>query len=429
MSQPASIQALLGTSPDETLASILDRLSSLPAWQPFDERVVNFVGKLSQKILTTRSVRDFPELAALGHWFRKARLLEMARTYCKPVRGQVQIGRGLAFHLAPSNVDSVFMYSWLLSLLAGNPNLIRVSQKGGPQQDFLIDILQELAQISEHLDVGKRFVLLTYPHDDGITQQISEACLVRVIWGGDATVRAIRAIPLHPMATELCFADRFSAAALSAKAVVAADEVGFKALIQGFYVDTYWFAQQACSSPRMVVWVGNEEDVDAAKKRFWPALTVAVAAHGAENSPAMVMARLGASFEYAAYGLAELSNDEHVSDFPTKLQLTTEKLNKVREIHCGNGLFIQMKVEKLSQLGSKLTAKEQTLAVYGFDQQDYLDLIFTLPARALDRIVPVGTALAFDPVWDGQELSTSFTRLLTWPQQEVDERKGRVASK
>jgi hypothetical protein len=34
----------------------------------------------------------------------------------------------------------------------------------------------------------------------------------------------------------------------------------------------------------------------------------------------------------------------------------------------------------------------------------------------LDRIVPVGTALTFDPVWDGQELITSFTRRITWPQ-------------
>jgi len=410
-----AIQALLGAPPDESLASILERLTSLPAWRPFDERVVNFVGKLSQKILTNPSIRNFPELAALGHWFRKSRLLEMAKTYGKPVVGQVQIGRGLAFHLAPSNVDSVFMYSWLLSLLAGNSNLVRVSQKGGPQQDFLICILQELAQAPEYMDVGKRFVLLTYPHDDRITQQISEACMVRVIWGGDATVSAFRAIPLRPMATELCFADRFSVAALSARAVIDADDAAFSELIQGFYVDTYWFAQQACSSPRMVAWVGSDKDVNAAKKRFWPGLTAVVKEHGSDNSPAMVMARLGAEFEYAAHGLAVLPNDCCVSDFPVKLELMTNHLNEIREIHCGNGLFVQLQLEALEDFGSKLTDKEQTLAVYGFSQQDYSNFIARLPARAIDRIVPVGTALAFDPVWDGQELFTSFTRLITCP--------------
>ena len=417
MKQPPTIQALLGAASDESLTSILDRLKLLPAWRPFDERVVNFVGKLSQKMLTSQGVRDFPELAALGHWFRKARLMEMARTYCKPVIGQVQIGRGLAFHLAPSNVDSVFMYSWLISLIAGNTNLVRVSQTGGPQQDFLLTVLRELGERPEFAEVADRFVLLTYPHDDRITEQMSEACMVRVIWGGDATVRTIRSIPLRPMATELCFADRFSASALAADAVVSADETTFNELIEGFYNDTFWFAQQACSSPRMVAWVGSEADVQAAKRRFWPGLNRKVEAHGTENTAAMLMARLGAAFEYAAHGLAEVSNGFGLIDFPAKLELTANNLNNIREIHCGNGLFVQLRVQVLAELGPKLTDKEQTLSVYGFQEQDYLDLIASLQPRALDRIVLVGTALAFDPVWDGQELVTSFTRLVSWPQR------------
>jgi hypothetical protein len=416
MIQTEKIQIILATVRDENLSSILARLSHLPAWRPFDERAISFIGKLSQKILTSKSVRLFPELAALGHWFRKARLLDMAKTSCNNVRGQVQIGRGLAFHLAPSNVDSVFMYSWLLSLLAGNTNLVRVSQKGGPQLEFLIDILRELIQAPEHSDLSNRFILITYPHDNQITQKISEACMVRVIWGGDNTVRTIRAIPLRPMATELCFADRFSASALSASVVLTAKPAEFNELIQGFYNDTFWFSQQACSSPRMVVWVGNEAEIEAAKIRFWAALTIAVEGHGAENSPSMVMARLGTAFEYAAQGLAAVQSSCDIADFPTKLELTSASLDDIREIHCGNGLFVEMNLKTLAELGSKLTDKEQTLSVYGFEEQDYMDLIRTLQPRALDRIVPVGQALGFDPVWDGQELITSFTRCITWPQ-------------
>jgi hypothetical protein len=427
MRQTSTIQALLGTSPGEHLSKTLQRLSSLPAWRPFDERVVNFIGKFSQKILTSPRVRDFPELAALGHWFRKARLVEVNRTYCIAVNGQMQIERGLVFHLAPSNVDSVFMYSWLISLLAGNANLVRVSQKGGSQQELLITILQEISQIPDHAEVADRFVLMTYPHDDRITEQISEACMVRVIWGGDATVRAIRSIPLRPTAIELCFPDRFSAAALSAAAIIAADNDGFNKLIQGFFVDTFWFAQQACSSPRIVVWVGSEADVEAAKRRFWPALNKVVDNRRAENTPAMVMARLGAAFEYAAHGLAELTIEVRLDDFPAKLELTTNRLNEIREIHCGNGLFLQMQIQTFAELGSKLTDKEQTLSVYGFEDQDYLSLIATLQPRALDRMVPVGMALSFEQVWDGQDLITSFTRRITWPQLS-DDRPTRAVS-
>ena len=427
MKQIPTIQTLISTSPDEDLPTILERLDSLPAWQPFDQRIIDFIGKFSQKILTSPSVHDFPELAALGHWFRKAKIVEMARAYRTPVKGRVQVGRGLAFHLAPSNVDSVFMYSWLLSLLAGNTNLVRVSQKGGLQQDFLISILQEISLIPDQEKVADRFVLLTYPHEDSITAQISKACMVRVIWGGDATVRTIRAIPLRPTATELCFPNRFSAAALSASAVMAVDNAGFNKLIQGFFVDTFWFAQQACSSPRMIAWVGGEADVELAKMRFWPALAKEVEARGAENTPSMVMARLGAAFQYAAHGIAELSIETKPNDFPAKLELSTNRLTEIREIHCGNGLFLEMRIKTLAELGPKLTDKEQTLSVFGFEEQDYLSLIATLQTRALDRMVPVGTALAFEQVWDGQDLITSFTRLVVWPQLNEGQPIGAVS--
>jgi hypothetical protein len=370
---------------------------------------------MSQKILTSAEIHDFPELAALGHWFRKIRLVEMARTHCIPAKGKTQIGRGLAFHLAPSNVDSVFMYSWLISLLAGNTNLVRVSQKGSPQQDFLLAILRELCSLADHSEVAKRFALITYPHDDCITNQISAACMIRVIWGGDDTVRSIRSLPLRPLATELCFADRFSASALSAKAVNNADDKTFTKLIEDFYNDTFWFAQQACSSPRLVAWIGDELDVGIAKSRFWQALTIVVRLRNTENIPEMVMARLTATFEYAARGLAVLSPRGKVVDFPSKLEMTNATLTGVREIHCGNGLFVQIQVNTLSELGTKLNDKDQTLAVFGFVEHDYLELISALPPRALDRIVPIGTALAFEPVWDGQDLFTSFTRSITFP--------------
>lgn len=415
MTSTSSIEFLLGASPGENLAKVLQRLTSLSAWQPFDVRVINFVGKLSQRILTSSSIRDFPELAALGHWFRKARLLEMAKLAAETVPGRLRIARGLAFHLAPSNVDSVFMYSWLISLLAGNSNLVRVSQQGGLQQEFLISILREVSQDPEYADVTSRFVLLTYPHDARITEQISLACMIRIIWGGDATVRTIRGIPLRPMAVELCFADRFSVAALSAEAILKANEPALRNLIQAFYNDTFWFAQQACSSPRMVAWVGTDVAIKEAMMRFWPALTNEVQARRTENSPAMVMARLGAAFEFAAQGLVGLSNENRLGDFPAKLELNENGLSAVREIHCGNGLFVQMCLHTLADLASSLSDKEQTLSVFGFEDRDYLNLISKLPPRALDRIVPAGTALGFDQIWDGQDLITSFTRIITWP--------------
>jgi hypothetical protein len=217
------------------------------------------------------------------------------------------------------------------------------------------------------------------------------------------------------MATEMCFADRFSAAAMDAAAILKLDDKGFGALIHGFYVDTFWFGQQACSSPRLVAWIGSAQDIQAAQARFWSSLEIEVRHQQSENSPGMVMARLGALFEFAAEGLGSLPLDAGLSNFPAILNLSNPELHRVREIHCGNGLFVQIELQALHELGPYLRDKDQTLAVFGFERSDYEILITRLSARALDRITTLGSALTFDNHWDGQDLLISFTRVITIP--------------
>jgi hypothetical protein len=83
--------------------------------------------------------------------------------------------------------------------------------------------------------------------------------------------------------------------------------------------------------------------------------------------------------------------------------------------HTGNGLFLEQRLDRLEELSEQLSAKEQTLSVFGFDRAEIMGLVNELPARAIDRIVPVGTALNFAWTWDGNELIDAFTRRITLP--------------
>ncbi|MFC4930062.1 acyl-CoA reductase [Massilia sp. GCM10023247] len=409
------ITFFLGADSSEPLDLVLERSSALLPWKPFDPRAVDFVARFSQHLLTHPQVRQFPELAALGHWFRAARLRDLARKYPADLSNARVVGRGLVFHLAPANVDSVFMYSWLLSLLAGNTNFVRVSQKLSPQLGFLIEILGSVLQEEVGAAVAGRFVLLTYPHDDAITRAISLRCMVRVVWGGDATVATIRAIPLRPTATEICFPDRFSVAAIKSQSILDASDAEIARLAADFYNDTFWFAQQACSSPRLLTWIGGADATDAAHQRFWQAVRQEVMRRNPENTPAMEMARLGAAFELAAAELARPQVDAAHMGFPALLNLEAPISGTIKELHCGNGLFLEQRFHSLDELGSQLSDKEQTLAVYGFSHIEISALLDALPARALDRVAPIGQALAFDPVWDGTDLIVFFTRRISFP--------------
>jgi hypothetical protein len=405
----------LGAEVGDTLEIALARTAAQPAWAPFDARAVAFVGRFSQRLLTHPRVRAFPELAALGHWFRAAHLRDMAQAQIVESSEVVTLGRGLAFHIAPANVDSVFMYSWLISLLAGNSNWVRVSQKPSPQLDFLIEVLRHTMGEDVGKAVSGRVVLLTYEHDAAITTAISRACLLRVVWGGDDTVTTLRAIPLRPTATEICFPDRFSAAALHAASVLEASDVELRQLAGGFYNDAFWFAQQACSSPRLLNWVGTMADCEAAQERFWTVVAKEVNRRKAENTPAMAMARLAAIFELAATEMGHPVDPVWPAHFPARVALELGLNNDMKTLHCGNGLFFEQCMGTLAQLASQLSDKEQTLSVFGFARDELLDLIHALPARALDRIMPIGQALAFASVWDGADLFSVFTRQITLP--------------
>ena len=411
----SQIQFFLGAEENTSLDAVLEHSAMLPAWPPFDPRAVAFVTRFAQRLLIDSQIRQFPELAALGHWFRSARLRDLAYNYPNEVADTLIVGRGLAFHLAPANVDSVFMYSWLISLLAGNTNIVRVSQKISPQLSFLINVLRAVLQEEVGTAVGSRIVLLTYPHDEAITRAISMRCMARVVWGGDATVATIRAIPLRPTAVEICFPDRFSVAAIKSESILAACDADLSRLAAAFYNDAFWFAQQACSSPRLVNWIGSAESCASARSRFWNAVELEVVRRDAENTPAMGMARLAAAFEFAAAGLAHPYQLGSGVGFPTLLELEVPISDAIKEIHCGNGLFLEQRFDSLEQLAVQLSDKEQTLAVHGFTRPEIKMLVHALGGRALDRIVPIGEALAFAPVWDGTDLFVFFTRSISIP--------------
>lgn len=167
---------------------------------PFDEEVLLFTKALSKSLVR---MRKMPEVVALGYWLRKANIQEMKKKWEEQNKESFIKPRGIVFHIAPSNVDTIFVYSWMLSLLAGNRNIIRVSSK--EHSNELLDlILVELAK-PEFENIAKQTIICTYNYDKNIGEQISEICHTRVIWGGNNTVQSIRQIPLNPMANELAF--------------------------------------------------------------------------------------------------------------------------------------------------------------------------------------------------------------------------------
>jgi hypothetical protein len=93
----------------------------------------------------------------------------MQKLWNEQTRGQIVKPRGTVFHLAPSNVDTIFVYSWMLSLLTGNQNIIRLSSKEQPQTKELLAILLDVLKDPAYALIAERTMLMTYEHDKQLT--------------------------------------------------------------------------------------------------------------------------------------------------------------------------------------------------------------------------------------------------------------------
>lgn len=374
---------------------------------PFADNVIDFLNALSGALLKARESRIYPDVVTFAFFCRKGNLLKLKDEYVGD--DVLRMGRGLLFHIAPSNVPINFGYSLVAGLLAGNTNIVRVSSKQFPQVDLIIKHLHVLLASSEYDEVANRIALVRYDRTSDANAMFSAMCNVRVIWGGDATISTLRKNAIPPRSFDVCFADRYSIAAINPNSIMEATDVDMKKLAEAFYNDTYLFDQNACSAPHTIFWVtnGNENvDVNIAKAKFWKAVhEITVAKY--QLQAVMSVDKLTAFYRQA------VCMDVCKEDMPDNVVVRTElkELPKnIEDFRCACGYFSEYTIESLDEIAPIVNIKYQSLAYYGFTKEELHDFVIRNRFQGLDRIVPIGETTAFTLTWDGYNLIDTFTR-------------------
>ena len=389
------------------LASLIEGVREAPAdRRPFSDSLVSVCADFARRLGREQRARRYPELTALAFWMRRTEIERLRAEFSALESDQVvRVPRGLVFHVPPANVDTMFVYSWLLSLLCGNRNIVRLSGSRVEAVDILCDVLRETLSDSEPgLAAGQTVV--TYGHEDETNQALSSNCDLRVVWGGDHTVDVFRRFPLNPQARELVFPDRFSFAALRVSAVQQLDDQGLTRLTENFFNDAFWFDQMGCSSPRLVVWVGDAAATQTASARFFERLARTVEAKGYSLPAAARMAR----FTFECQAILDRPVAERIEHGAALARLRLESLASFSRDHSGGGLFFEARLEDLADLGAALDRRDQTLTHFGFEAETLRGAVLGWNGRGLDRLVPVGQALQFARYWDGMDLLSELTR-------------------
>ena len=377
---------------------------------PFHPARIEFCAAVSRAIFEHPPARAYPEILAAAFWLRRAEVTRLAQQFSElEAAGSLRAPRGLAFHLPPTNVDTLFLYPLVASFLVGNLNVVRVSRtRFGPQVKLLCDVLERVLAQDRFAGFAQELAVISYDHEAEPTAELSREADVRLLWGGDQTVARLRAVPVRPAAHELTFGDRFGFAVLRPDAVLAADPDSRSTLAERLFRDTYWFDQLACASPRLLVWIGTEAKVNEARRILFDELAHVIETRGYRLAPGPAIARL--TFTHQALIDRPVKRVDRFGDNLVVLSLTD--LSGFDRSHPGFGLLFEARVDALSELVSFVKRKDQTVVAHGFTHAELSAFARSLHGRGVDRIVGFGDALSFGRFWDGYDLIAELTRTI-----------------
>jgi len=369
---------------------------------PFADEVIEELDALSKALMHDPQSRLYPDVVTFAFFCRRGNLLKQKEVFSIQ-KSAIRLGRGLIFHIAPSNVPVNFAYSVVAGLLAGNTNVVRVSQKQFPQVDIIVKHMRDTGM--------HRVAVVRYPHESNANEVFSEMCDVRVIWGGDQTIATIRQNALAPRAFDICFADRYSMAAINADVLIASiQDSAFRiqTLAERFYNDTYLFDQNACSAPHLVVWTGSEAHIAQAKEAFWKAVYDYASARY-QLQEVMGVDKLTAFYRQA------IAMDSKSKQMPDNLIVRTELESlpgNIDSFRCAGGYFSECDIERLDDIAPIVNNKYQTLAYYGFEHEELASFVKVNRLTGIDRIVPIGETTTFSLTWDGYDLIQTMSRVV-----------------
>jgi hypothetical protein len=378
--------------------------------QPFHASRIDFSDAVSQAIFHDPRSRTFPEMFAVAFWLRRAAVSPLADRFAALDTAEVvRAPRGLAFHLPPTNVDTLFVYSLMTSFLVGNLNVVRISSSRPSEQvTLLCDLLRAVLAEDRFAEFRDELAVIAYGHEAEPTAALSSEADVRLLWGGDETIERLRPVPIPAAAHDLTFGDRFSFAVLRPAAVLDADDQLRHRLAERLFNDAFWFDQLACASPRLLVWVGEDAEVERAREALWSELANAVVAKGYRPQPGTAIGKL--TFMYEA--LLERPVESVYQAGHQLFVLRLKDLSEFDRSHPGAGLFFEARVDELTDLVTFVSRKDQTLTAYGFSTDELTSFARSLHGRGIDRIVPFGDALSFGRFWDGYDLLAELTRTI-----------------
>jgi hypothetical protein len=165
----------------------------------------------------------------------------------------------------------------------------------------------------------------------------------------------------------------------------------------------------ACASPRLVYFVGTAEVCEHASIVFWQRLGEELIRRQHTDTASMAMNKLVFLYERSAVDESLSVRHAPQAGAPAVARIEKSAIPLHRAL-CGGGFFFECFLASLEELAPYVQGNDQTMTYSGFEKETLQKFAALLNGKGVDRIVPIGTALSFQPTWDGYVLLSEFTK-------------------
>jgi len=374
--------------------------------EPYSILACDFLHALSKTILHDIEAKQYPDVVSFGYWCRRGNVDSLRKKYNEK---NIRLGRGIIFHIAPSNVPVNFAFSFAFSLLSGNSNIVRIPSKAFPQVEIICRIITEVILQAKYNSLAESNLFISYERDDAITAHYSKECDGRIVWGGSQTINSIRKLKIPERSIEVTFADRYSFCVINASELMQCDDTSFDRIVSRFYNDTYLMDQNACSSPHFVLWISEEKIISDVSSLFWSKLA-ALVQEKYEMEPVMAVDKLTLLYQ-SVIDQDEINNVDQYGNalYVLSLSSISENLDTLRGLY---GHFYQYRTTNINILSQFINQSYQTMTYYGVEKKILVDFVKRNKISGIDRIVPIGSALDISIIWDGYDLVRTLSRII-----------------
>lgn len=305
--------------------------------------------------------------------------------------------RGLVCHWIAGNVPLLGMFSWAVSALLGNTNLLRLS---GRQDDFLTPLLRILAEVGPAgREMAEETALVYFARDNAAAQHdLSRQADVRIAWGGAEAIEAIRSLPASWDTDDVAMGPRMSLAVVDPARVT-------PAALERLAIDAVYFDQLACSSPQ---WVFVKGASDAPAVNEFVARFAQTFGRQAGANPRH---RLDFSETYQIHlDRTRLLLSGHQVEHDAATQWTVAVVESPqRQVVCANRVVQVIPFEDWDPVLAAIPGNVQTV-ITALEAADFAEFTEAASHRGACRFPQPGEGNHFEVPWDGIPLVARLTR-------------------